>query len=100
MHHERKQDEPSGTAAHTAERMAQAAGVPEVPIVSVRARGLYAHHEMRFGGTRELLRIRHDMQGPEAFGPGILLALGRATRLTGVERGLGAALEERIAKEA
>lgn len=102
LHHERKQDAPSGTAADTAERMARAAGLPldKVPIVSVRQRGLYAHHEMRFGGTREILRIRHDMQGPEAFGSGILLALERATRITGVERGLGATLEERIAKKA
>lgn len=97
LHHEQKKDAPSGTSVDTAERMARAAGLTReaVPIYSVRSRGLYAHQEVRFGGTAEILRVRHDMSGPEAFGPGILLALEHAARTVGVQRGLGAALAGR-----
>jgi len=94
LHHEKKQDAPSGTALDTARRMgAVSAGDGEVPIHSVRLPGLYAHQEVLFGGTGETLRLRHDMAGPEAFGPGILAALAYATRALGIRQGLGAALE-------
>jgi len=102
LHHERKRDAPSGTSVHTAERLAAASNrsPADVPIRSVRGPGLYAHQEIRLAGKGELLRIRHDMHGPEAFGPGILLALERATRIVGIERGIGAALEARLSGEA
>ncbi|MBM3991184.1 MAG: 4-hydroxy-tetrahydrodipicolinate reductase [Planctomycetes bacterium] len=112
-HHERKLDAPSGTAAETARRMSAeraragsdafapptshhaARGEVQhgVPIHSVRLPGLYAHQDVLLGGGGEVLRLSHDMHGPEAFGPGILAALRHAARAQGVARGLGPALE-------
>ncbi len=96
QHHERKKDAPSGTALDTAERIAalQGRGPGEVPIHSVRLPGVYARHEVLFGAPGETLLVRHDMAGPEAFGPGILCALRHASRASGVGRGLGVALAE------
>jgi len=95
LHHAEKKDAPSGTALDTAERMrAASGGEGEVPIHSVRLPGLYAQQEVIFGGTGETLRLRHDMAGPEAFGPGILSALGYAAGAVGVRRGIGVALEQ------
>ncbi|HVS17764.1 MAG TPA: 4-hydroxy-tetrahydrodipicolinate reductase, partial [Planctomycetota bacterium] len=92
LHHERKADAPSGTAAETARRMAAARDAtraqPErpdeprergarhggIPVHSVRLPGLYAHQEVHFGAAGETLVLRHDMSGPQAFGPGILAA--------------------------
>jgi 4-hydroxy-tetrahydrodipicolinate reductase len=94
-HHEHKRDAPSGTAADTAARLAAALGRPpeSIPIHSVRLPGRYAHHEVRLGGEGELLSIRHDMSGPTAFGPGLLLALRYAATATGVGCGLDVALD-------
>lgn len=94
MHHERKKDAPSGTALDTAERIRAVRGDGRaVPIHSVRLPGSYAHQVLIFGAPGETYTLRHDMSGPEAFGPGILLALRYAARAAGVARGLGAALE-------
>lgn len=111
LHHERKADAPSGTAAQTARRIAQArraaplcsAQVDEprerggrhdgVPVHSIRLPGLYAHQEVLCGAPGELLSLRHDMSGPAAFGPGILAALRFAAHALGVERGLEHALD-------
>ncbi len=96
LHHERKRDSPSGTALETAELLGGVRGSADaVPIHSVRLPGLFAHQEVLFGGPGELLTLRHDTLGPEAFGPGILLALRHAARALGVARGLGPALERR-----
>jgi 4-hydroxy-tetrahydrodipicolinate reductase len=92
LHHERKKDAPSGTARHTAERLERLRGGAAVPIHSVRLPGLYAHQEVFFGGPGETLTLRHDMTGPEAFGPGLLAALRFAARARGVALGLDAAL--------
>lgn len=92
-HHERKRDAPSGTARDTAERLAAArGGEGPIPIHSVRLPGLYAHQAVLLGGEGELLTVRHDMLGPEAFGPGLLRALRYAARAVGVAYGLDAAL--------
>lgn len=88
QHHERKLDSPSGTALHTREVLG-----PDVPIHSVRLQGLYAHQEVILGGPGETLTLRHDMRGPQAFGPGIIAALRYAASATGVGRGLGPALK-------
>jgi 4-hydroxy-tetrahydrodipicolinate reductase len=95
LHHERKRDAPSGTALDTAERLAGVLGVAPgaIPIRSVRLPGLAAHQEVLLGGTGETLTLRHDSLGPEAYGPGILLALRHAERALGVGRGIGVALE-------
>ncbi len=91
-HHERKRDAPSSSARDTAARLAERRGGGEVPILSVRAPGCYAHQEVLFGAPGETLTLRHDMLGPEAFGPGLLLALRHAARATGVGFGLEHAL--------
>jgi 4-hydroxy-tetrahydrodipicolinate reductase len=95
LHHARKADAPSGTARHTATRIAaarQAAGlgpapdattsaldgargasVDGVPGLAVRLSGLVAHQEVLFGGQGETLTIRHDSLDRFSFMPGVLL---------------------------
>ncbi|HEY6396458.1 MAG TPA: dihydrodipicolinate reductase C-terminal domain-containing protein, partial [Solirubrobacteraceae bacterium] len=78
LHHDRKVDKPSGTAARTAALMAQAAPEAyEVPIHSVRLPGLVAHQEVIFGDVGQTLTIRHDSIDRESFMPGVLLAVRR-----------------------
>ena len=96
-HHEHKLDAPSGTALELARAVVEARGPQargEVPIESRREAGRYAHHEVRFSGPGEQLTVRHDMQGPEAFGPGLLAALRYASVAVGVRRGLSHALDQ------
>jgi 4-hydroxy-tetrahydrodipicolinate reductase len=81
LHHDRKLDAPSGTAARTASLMGEASGGREVPIHSVRLPGLVAHQEVIFGGLEETLTIRHDSLGRESFMPGVLLAVRRVGSL-------------------
>lgn len=76
LHHESKQDAPSGTARATAERLPG-----EPPIHSVRLPGLVAHQEVLLGGDGQLLTIRHDTFSREAFVPGVLLALDKLATL-------------------
>ncbi|MBD5606350.1 MAG: 4-hydroxy-tetrahydrodipicolinate reductase [Candidatus Eremiobacteraeota bacterium] len=75
LHHDRKVDAPSGTARATARRMATAAAGRDVPIHSVRLRGLVAHQEVLFGGEGETLTIRHDSLARSSFMAGVLLAV-------------------------
>ena len=82
LHHDRKVDAPSGTAARTAELMADAA--PElgaVPIHSVRLPGLVAHQEVILGDVGQTLTIRHDSIDRQSFMPGVLLAVRRVGSL-------------------
>jgi 4-hydroxy-tetrahydrodipicolinate reductase len=76
LHHEGKQDAPSGTARATAERLPG-----EPPIHSVRLPGLVAHQEVLLGGEGQLLTIRHDTFSREAFVPGVLVALEKLATL-------------------
>jgi 4-hydroxy-tetrahydrodipicolinate reductase len=76
LHHDRKLDAPSGTAARTAELMGG-----DVPIHSVRLPGLVAHQEVILGGTGETLTIRHDSLDRQSFMPGVLLAIRRVGSL-------------------
>jgi 4-hydroxy-tetrahydrodipicolinate reductase len=80
LHHDKKLDAPSGTAARTAELMKDSSG-NEVPIHSVRLPGLVAHQEVIFGGTGETLTIRHDALDRSSFMPGVLLAIRRVADL-------------------
>ncbi len=83
LHHDRKLDKPSGTAARTAKLMSAAAGGDyEAPIHSVRLPGLVAHHEVIFGDIGQTLTIRHDSIDRESFMPGVLLAIRRVGTLT------------------
>ncbi len=108
LHHDRKVDAPSGTSIITAEMIDQArreSGVePTKPacgddpsrgeeragirIHSVRLPGLVAHQEVIFGGTGQLLTIRHDSIDRTSFMPGVLLAVRRATKTQGLIYGL------------
>ncbi|TCS93368.1 4-hydroxy-tetrahydrodipicolinate reductase [Hazenella coriacea] len=94
-HHDQKLDAPSGTAMKTAEMIAQQRpefrqGHPEETerlegargaytqgfrIHSVRLPGLVAHQEVLFGGSGQLLTIRHDSFNRESFMPGVQLAI-------------------------
>jgi 4-hydroxy-tetrahydrodipicolinate reductase len=90
LHHDRKKDAPSGTAKLTAERVAQGGGPSQVPIHSVRMRGLLAHQEVLFGTDGELLTIRHDSLSRESFVPGMLAAVRKVTTINGLQVGLDA----------
>jgi 4-hydroxy-tetrahydrodipicolinate reductase len=111
LHHPQKIDAPSGTAALTAELIAQAraeAGMGPVPdattqeedgarganhsgvrVHSVRLAGLVAHQEVLFGTQGETLTIRHDSFDRTSFMPGVLLGL----RAVGSRPGLTVGLE-------
>jgi 4-hydroxy-tetrahydrodipicolinate reductase len=80
LHHDKKLDAPSGTAAHTARLMEEATGVAP-PIHSVRLPGLVAHQEVVLGGTGETLTIRHDSLDRSSFMPGVVLAVRRVAAL-------------------
>jgi len=81
LHHDRKLDAPSGTAARTAELMAQASGGSPPPIHSVRLPGLVANQEVILGDLGQTLTIKHDTTSREAFMPGLLLAIRRVGTL-------------------
>lgn len=115
MHHPQKLDAPSGTAAHTARRIAearQAAGREAMPdatkdetpgargaeidgvrVHSVRAAGLVAHQEVLFGTAGETLTIRHDSYDRASFMPGVLLAVRSVPHRPGLTVGLDALLD-------
>ena len=90
-HHAEKRDAPSGTARHLAERLCAQAGTDDatgVPIHSLRLPGAYAQHAVHFGAPGERLVCEHETSSPEAFAPGIALALRVAAEARGVGRGL------------
>ena len=76
LHHDRKVDAPSGTAALTAERMEG-----EVPIHSVRLPGLVAHQAVILGDVGQTLTLRHDSTDRTSFMPGVLLAIRKVGSL-------------------
>jgi 4-hydroxy-tetrahydrodipicolinate reductase len=81
LHHDRKVDAPSGTAARTAKLINEAGGNVHEPIHSVRLPGLVAHQEVIFGGPGQTLTIRHDSIDRVSFMPGVLLAVRRVGSL-------------------
>jgi len=110
LHHPDKVDAPSGTAARTAQLMSDArkaaalkampdatttaldgargSKVGDVPIHSVRARGLVAHQEVILGGIGETLTIRHDSLDRAGFMPGVLLGVRSVIKHPGLTHGL------------
>jgi len=104
MHGAGKIDAPSGTSLRTARLMALASpdAAPAasavqpargtvadgVHIHSVRLPGMVAHQEVLFGGEDELLTLRHDSLSRRSFMSGVLLAMRRATEVTGTVIGL------------
>lgn len=82
LHHDRKLDRPSGTAALTAQLMHEAAPQrPAPPIHSVRLPGLVAHQEVILGALGQTLTIRHDSIDRASFMPGVILAVRRVASL-------------------
>jgi 4-hydroxy-tetrahydrodipicolinate reductase len=82
LHHERKLDAPSGTAARTAALMAQASNSGATPSIhSVRLPGLVAHQEVILGDVGQTLTIRHDSTDRHSFMPGVLLAIRKVADL-------------------
>lgn len=110
LHHPNKVDAPSGTAARTAVLISDArksagltampdatttsldgargAIVGDVPVHSVRLRGLIAHQEVLFGGLGETLTIRHDSLDRAGFMPGVLLGVRQISTHPGLTVGL------------
>jgi 4-hydroxy-tetrahydrodipicolinate reductase len=54
----------------------------------VRLPGLNAHQEVLFGSLGQILSIRHDALGRDAYVPGIALAIDHAMKTVGLTRGL------------
>jgi 4-hydroxy-tetrahydrodipicolinate reductase len=111
LHHDRKIDAPSGTAALTAQRMGVAskdwASDPTTTVVaegargglvdgirvhSVRMRGMVAHQEVLLGTTGQTLSIRHDSYDRDSFMPGVLLAVRKIADTPGLTVGLDSLL--------
>jgi 4-hydroxy-tetrahydrodipicolinate reductase len=110
LHHPNKVDAPSGTASRTAELMSKArkdaglgampdatitsldgargAIVGDIPVHSVRLRGLIAHQEVLLGGLGETLTIRHDSLDRAGFMPGVLLGVRKIIANPGLTFGL------------
>jgi len=110
LHHPNKVDAPSGTAARTAELMsksrkeaglaampdatstsldgARGATVGDIPVHSIRLRGLVAHQEVLLGGIGETLSIRHDSIDRVGFMPGVLLGIRQVITHPGLTFGL------------
>jgi 4-hydroxy-tetrahydrodipicolinate reductase len=108
LHHDKKVDAPSGTAVQTAGDIRAARGTdlpdPEVErwtlegsrgavqggvrIHSVRLPGFNAHQEVLFGSLGQVLSIRHDALGREAYLPGVALAVREVPKHLGLVRGL------------
>ena len=110
LHHPNKVDAPSGTASRTAELMTQArkdaglgampdatnsgitaargANVGDIPVHSIRLRGLIAHQEVLLGGLGETLSIRHDSLDRVGFMPGVLLGVRKVISNPGLTFGL------------
>jgi len=76
LHHDKKLDSPSGTAARTAELMHG-----EVPIHSVRLPGIVANQEVILGDVGQTLTIRHDTVNRESFMPGVVLAVRKVAEI-------------------
>jgi 4-hydroxy-tetrahydrodipicolinate reductase len=108
LHHDKKVDAPSGTAIQTARdiRASRDADLPDpsverwtlegsrgavqggVRIHSVRLPGFNAHQEVLFGSLGQVLSIRHDALGREAYLPGVALAIKEVPKHVGLITGL------------
>ena len=100
LHREDKRDKPSGTAAATAARIREHGGPSDVPVHSVRLRGLVSHQEVLLGNTGELLTIRHDSLSAQSFAEGILLAVRNVQKLKGLNVGLDCVMDAASASSA
>jgi 4-hydroxy-tetrahydrodipicolinate reductase len=67
---------------------ARGATVGDIPVHSVRLRGLIAHQEVLLGGLGETLTIRHDSLDRAGFMPGVLLGVRKVISNPGLTFGL------------
>jgi 4-hydroxy-tetrahydrodipicolinate reductase len=108
LHHDQKIDAPSGTAMHTLERLAAvkdewppdpttretvpgargAKGPGGISVHAVRLRGLFAHEEVLFGTTGQMLTIRHDAFDRSSMMPGVVIAVKQIATRPGLTLGL------------
>lgn len=108
LHHDKKVDAPSGTAVQTARDIRSARGddLPDPPVErwtlegsrgavdggvrihSIRLPGFNAHQEVLFGSLGQVLTIRHDALGRDAYLPGVALAVREVPKRVGLVRGL------------
>jgi 4-hydroxy-tetrahydrodipicolinate reductase len=108
MHHERKQDSPSGTAIKTAEIIAEQRGQQTarsradkevlpgarganyqgIPIHAIRLPGILAYQEVIFGAPGETLSLKHNTLDRSAFMPGVCLACKKVMQLNELVYGL------------
>jgi len=107
-HHDQKLDAPSGTAMKTLEliretREVKKQGHPNeketlagarggesdgIRVHSVRLPGLVAHEEVLFGGTGQLLTLKHDSMNRQSFMDGIRLSIDEVMKLDHLVYGL------------
>lgn len=107
FHHDAKLDAPSGTALKTAEMMAEnrvtcpekkpvkenfqgsrGANYQGIPIHAIRLPSLVAHQAVLFGGTGEVLTLKHDAMDRQCFMPGVVLACKKVMQLNQLIYGL------------
>jgi 4-hydroxy-tetrahydrodipicolinate reductase len=108
LHHDRKEDAPSGTAMLTAEMISNARPempktrrksiikaegargglVKDVPVHSIRLPGFVAHQRVIFGGAGETLTIQHDSMDRTSFMEGVKLCLLEVRSLSGFVVGM------------
>ncbi|MEK4629250.1 MAG: 4-hydroxy-tetrahydrodipicolinate reductase [Solibacillus sp.] len=108
MHHDQKLDAPSGTGIKTAQMIseirkektqghpnekethegARGADYEGMRIHSVRLPGLVAHQQVLFGGTGELLTIRHDSLNRGSFMGGVAFCIEEVMKIDNLIYGL------------
>ena len=109
MHHDGKQDAPSGTSLATAENISKSrtfnnkrlkSGEKEniegsrggfsggIHIHSVRLPGLIAHQNVIFGAKGQTLSLRHDSMDRSSFYPGVIMAVRNIEKLSNYTFGL------------
>lgn len=109
MHHAKKLDAPSGTAVHTAKKLATCrsefnhrdvqereslagsrGGLAQagVRIHSLRLPGLVSHQEVIFGAPGELLTVQHNSFNMDCFSKGILMSLSYVREIDHLALGL------------
>ncbi len=114
LHHNQKEDAPSGTSILTAHQIAEnikeikdssklkeneivpnvrGGKVNNINIHSIRLPGLIAHQEVIFGTTGQTLKVRHDSIDRSSFMPGILMAIKAVPDHPGITYGLDKLME-------
>jgi 4-hydroxy-tetrahydrodipicolinate reductase len=78
--HFKRKPEVSGTA----KKIAQALGVEESAIKTIRAGGIIGVHEILFGFPYQTVRLKHESISREAFGNGVLFAAENLLKKDGI----------------